>query len=535
MTEKYFAQERCRHGVPRHGMTLRAAFWPFWVFALVALVVLRGITDPDVWTHLTIGREVMRLGRVPATEFYVATLSGLPGHFNEWGYGVLLFLTHQAGGLLALALLNAAIAAAVFTLLFDILRQRLGNDPWRALALVLFGVWFADFRLNFRPEMLTYLAVFASLWGIERYRGDPHLRWLLPMLVAGLILPQFHPSILVVLIVVGAHSIEYLRHPKTRQRFGILAAAAVVTTVVAGLNPYGFEQVILPIKFALDAPLMSGIIELLPALATEIGPRFAIMAGLAAIAIAITRRQTRLGDVLVIVFFGWLAFRHARNVALFGLLTLPAVASALGMLRWEALRRWPSSLAALTLLTVAGLAVKQPQWGGGVDLRNTPVQAAKLLAKIDLDGPILAFFHLGNYIAWSQYPRAQVIADARHFGFNEALRVHDLLFSAPPDWENALRARRVSAVVTPMTMAFSGEFVPLAVALLSSSNWQLVAAEEAGLTFLPRGSYSGPALAPSAAWDQATYELNLNLKDYPDSVATRESLKVAQLARLRTP
>ena len=507
--------------------------WLVALFSGLTFVLMRGVTDPDIWTHLTIGREVVRLRDIPATEFYVAPLAGQPGHFNEWGYGVVLYLIELMGGMTALALFNAAIAAATFTLLFDILRRRLHGNLWLALATVLLGVWIADFRLNFRPEMLIYLAVVASLWGMERYRQTPQIRWLLPLLGAGLILPQFHPSILLCLIAVGAHSIEYLRQSRTRRYFFEVLVAALITFVLASFNPYGFEQVILPIKFALDAPLISGITELLPALQTEVAPQFIVSAAAASFGFILTRQRSRVGDVLLIAVFGWLAYQHARNVALFGLLALLPLASGLARIERKFAGKWGVAVAIIALAVVGSHTVKASKWGVGLDLSGTPVKAGEILSELDLKGPVLGFFHLGNYLAWTLYPKTQVIADARHFGFNESIRLHDHLFSALNGWEREVRQARISAVVTPMTMPYSGEFVPLALALLRSPDWSLVVSEEAGLTFLPVETYRGPVLPANAAWDRALTELNLNLGEYPDSAATKKNLEFARIARFK--
>lgn len=507
--------------------------WLVAVFSGLMILLMRGITDPDIWTHLTIGREVFRLRGIPSAEFYVAPLAGQPGHFNEWGYGVVLYLIELTGGITALAVFNAAIAAATFTLLFDILRRRLNGNLWLALPCVLLGVWIADFRLNFRPEMLMYLAVFASLWGMERYRQTPRIRWLLPLMGAGLILPQFHPSILLCLIVVGAHSIEYLHRPQTRRYFFEVLGAALVAVVLANFNPYGFEQIILPIKFALDAPLISGITELLPALQTEVAPQFIVSAAIALFGFTLTRQRSRVGDVLLVAVFGWLAYQHARNVALFGLLALLPLASGLARIQGKFAGKWGVAVALIALALVGSHSVKASKWGVGIDLAGTPVKAGKILSEMDLKGPVLGFFHLGNYLAWTLYPKTKVIADARHFGFNESIRLHDHLFSALDGWESEVREAKISAVVTPMTMPYSGEFVPLALALLRSPDWSLVASEEAGLTFLPIGTYRGPVLPANAAWDRALTELKLNLGEYPDSAVTKKNLEFASMAKYR--
>jgi hypothetical protein len=154
----------------------------------------------------------------------------------------------------------------------------------------------------------------------------------------------------------------------------------------------------------------------------------------------------------------------------------------------------------VAVILVGGQAVKANKWGVGVDLAGTPMRAAEMLSKADVRGTVLGFFHLGNYLAWSLYPKAKVIADARHFGFNESLRLHDHLFSAPDGWESQLHQARVAAAVTPMTMPYSGGFPPLALAL-------------------------------EAAWERALAELEFNLSEYPDSVLTMKSRELARMAK----
>ena len=57
------------------------------------------------------------------------------------------------------------------------------------------------YRLCYRPEVMLYLAMAGTLWALER-------RWLLllPALAFGLTL--FHPSALVLLLIVGCHLVD---------------------------------------------------------------------------------------------------------------------------------------------------------------------------------------------------------------------------------------------------------------------------------------------------------------------------------------
>lgn len=498
---------------------------PFLVFACAFALLLRRLVDPDIWTHLTIGREVVRLGGVPPTEFYVAPLLGQPGHFNEWGFGLLYYLAHQAGGVTAMVVLNAALAALLFLCLFAILRRRAGGQDWAALTLVLGALWIAEFRLSYRPEMMLYLAAFTTLYGLERFEADGRRRWLLVLPAACFLLAQFHPSVLIVLIFAGGKLLDSLRQPEGRQRAPWLLTAMLGAGALACVNPYGADQVLLPLRFVFDQPLLSGITELLPALETEVASRFVVAGLVGATAFAVLRRRTRISDALLFLCFALLAYRHARNVALFGLIAVLPAASALAALRLP--KRWAAVLPAAAFLGAGVPLVADADWGPGIDERVTPLRAPQQLIRSHERGTVLGFFHLGNYLAWSLYPQQRVIADARNFSYTASLDLHDRLFRADPGWEQLLRQSGVVAVVTPMTLGYSGEFIPLATRLLTSPDWVLAVREPAGLTFVRADGHAPAPLPPAEAWDQAAAELSHNLTIYPDSVESRKNLEIS--------
>ena len=85
-------------------------------FLLLALILLtaflRVIDDPDIWFHLSFGREILSNG-IPDQEFLVFTRFGEPADYNSWGFGSLYFLIWSLSGFTGMAL--ATVLGVIFT------------------------------------------------------------------------------------------------------------------------------------------------------------------------------------------------------------------------------------------------------------------------------------------------------------------------------------------------------------------------------------------------------------------------------------
>lgn len=515
-------------------------------FALLVILLLRKITDFDLWYHLAIGREVAQTFALPAYEFLVYPNADQKGAFHEWGFGLLFYLSHEMAGYRGMSLLNALIGGATLWLLF-----RAGSrKPWTnpAYLLVLLALfWWVHFRLTYRPEMLLYLALACEILLLERFLESPGKRWLAPIPVLGFLLVQAHPSALFLLAMLGAYALQVARNHRDRAdrllEFGVWFLLCAVGLVgVSLVNPYGSAQVLLPLSFASQHEVLRDVVEFLPTFQTGYKWPYLLLAAGSLVAVVVQPRK-RIVDWILLLVFGYLAYRYVRNVALFALVMYVPMARATAYLvqrcpEYLARPRFPTrALRTRVLFWGAALAaglytfasgVSDPDWGAGSRPGQFPESAARVINELRPPGRILNFYDMGGYLAWRLKGDYQVFIDGRHYKMNRALRLHDSVLRGDPGWRRVLDRYGINTIVTPATLMFSGMLIPLVAILGDDPEWELAAREDRALLFFRHEvSQSLPAryrLDKRQIWQQVAKEAQATLEDHPDQPKAHLSL-----------
>lgn len=499
-------------------------------FGFVGISLLRKIFDSDIWFHMVVGRETLRQMQVPGVEFYILPRLGEPGEFHEWGFGALYYLINQYSGYVGMALANAAIGCGILLFLYLAARGKTKMEWWQPLPVIALVLWVIEPRLNFRPETLLYLLLAIEIFLLERYLLDRKLHWLIPLPFLVWLLSLGHPSAIFLIGVFGIYALQAVLSATAQRVKNVaeLAGVALVMVVGAVLNPYGVKQLLLPFSFQNDE-LITTLTEFLPVLQTEYAPNFIAIAvvGLAAIVFSPARRWV---DVLLAGCFAILAFKYARNTALLGIVMFVPIMNAFQfwMVRASGVIRRKHLMLCSVVAGIAGIVAAGvgPSWGTGIYEGNTPHNSAMLLRKYAVPGNVLNFFHLGNYLAWDL--DRSVFVDGRNYDKNKAVELHDEIFRADQGWQDIVYQFNIQAIVTPVTLDFSGEIIPLLVVLENDPDWMLVGQEKAGLLFLKNPGQEGiPVLPKNVIWHQAIEELNNTMALNPDSKETYRSLATA--------
>ena len=179
-----------------------------------------------------------------------------------------------------------------------------------------------------------------------------------------------------------------------------------------------------------------------------------------------------------------------------------------------------------TFVGIAGIITigTSSVWGVGIYEENTPYKSAQLLKHFAAQGNILNFFHLGGYLAWELGRPVFVDGNTVY----EAVEIHDAIFRADTGWQNVIQLFNIQAIVTPVTLGFSGQIIPLLTVLENDSNWILVGQEKAGLIFVRNTGQEGIVpLSKEVIWHQAIEELDDTVKLYPKSKEAYLSLATA--------
>lgn len=510
----------------------RSIFYHLLLFLIIGISLLRKLYDPDIWFHMVVGREVLRRMGIPDEEFYILPRMGEPGEFYEWGFGVVYYWVEHFAGHMGMAVVNAAFGCAI---LFFLYRAALGTEKqlwWQPLPVMALALVAIELRLNFRPETLLYLFIAIEVYLLEKYLAQKKAAWLLPLPILSWLLSLCHPSVIFLLGVFGVYALHAFIDSTTRAKTAmVLGAAALLMVGASILNPHGTHQLLMPFRMLAEGEFFGSIDEFMPIMDTAYVRYFIVivLAGLLAILFAPKRRIV---DILLLLVFGFLAFRYARNITLLAIVTYVPISNALNF--WA--KRWVvrngKSKVAITLFSVtagfAGIAQASanPTWGIGLGTEYIPHNNAGLLKQAPVQGNILNFFHLGSYLAWEL--DRPVFVDGRNFGVNKAVMLHDGIFNAELGWREVVRSYNIQAIVTPATLTVTGEIIPLAAVLEQDNEWVIVGQERASLLFVrSRGQEAIPSLPKETIWRQAIEELADTIQSYPESREAYRSLSTA--------
>jgi hypothetical protein len=503
---RFVRRERERAGVlppaltrdaPRGSMCAmrrRTALVVAGAFALLSVALLARVVDFDLWWHLVVGRETLRLGRVPVADFYVYPALGTESGFHEWGFGALAFLVQRAAGFPGLAAANAALSAAGLVLLAAAAVRR--GASWSAAVLVLGPLAVVSaYRFCYRPEMMLYLAFAGTLYALER-------RALLALPPIAFALTLFHPSGLILLLVIGCHLADAL--VRDRREALRLGAALAATTLAIALAPGGWHGLVLALTASQNE--MNAVIgEYVPVLSSEYRWHFVGVAAVAAASLVAVRR--RVSDVLLVAGFGFLAVLYVRNLTLFALAAFAPVCLAADL----ALRRLPRLriAAPAALVLSCAVLVAAPTWGAGPAPGRFPEETADFILRHRPPGRLFNQLHTGGYLAWRLLPGYPVALDGRnYYGVNAALRYVDSVSELQDGWREQLERYGVTLVATPGVRPGSGRLLPFVAELAADPDWVLAVTEPAGMLFVRREAFPAGAvpLSKERVWPQVLAE-----------------------------
>ena len=511
------------------------------LLGLLTVLLLRQIADPDIWNYLVVGREMVRTLAVPAQEFYLFPVAGQPAMFSALGYSLLHYLAYVAVGYPGMAILNALLIGGALTVLAWAARPRDASPwEWPVLLCVLAGAYAClNFRTLYRPESTLFLVMALEILVLERWLDDGNSRRLLwlPLLAWGI--AQLHTTAVLLVLVYGAYvchwalATTWTRCSSTPRQAGLLVAIGVAMLLLPILNPNGVDQVLLLVR----SPWTTNVIaEYVPVWSTIYRWHFVALAFVAAVAWLITP-QRRVVDALLLVGFGGLAFRFHRNLGLFALVAVVPVMRSLSYhatIRAAAIgisaRQWlRGGLMALGIGSMVAVTWRDGGWGVGIRPGIFPEKAVQLIPRTSAGPNIMNFYHLGGFLAWTLGPKYLVAVDGHFVQPSFALDYHEWIMRAFPDWDALLARFDVGVVVTPATLPFSGELIPLVERLAGDPRWRLISVEDAGMVFVAVSQAAGvSALDKRLVWRQVQREAASVIAWAPDHQGARAALALAE-------
>ena len=490
------------------------------------VLALTQIDDPDAFTHLAHGREVIHQRGFPSHEPF-SFASPDAGYYNpEWLFGVILWLAYAVAGAGGVIILKAAIVAlAVWILWLDSRggAERAGTGPSGLLiraAVLTMVVVMMRHRFVERPDIVLMVFLAFTIYALNVYL-DTGRRWIVVLPLLQVVWTNMHPSIVVGLVpflaVLGGGvtlragtalvrrwwSPTHAAIPSWRQ-LGVVAAVMIGVLVASAVNPYHFESLMLPFKLVEHSMFRQEIIELQPPqLATWPGPF--VMTALLFLGLLVTIGRLPLIPALTALPFVILGLSAIRFVFLLEMVTAPILARTLtGMgagVRRPLVRRLTlggAAVAAGVAVITAGatatgrgpLADARKVPGFGVNERWVPEGALRYLDARGVEGRLFNALHFGGYIEWRDFPRRAPIIDGRGIAAPNVLQ--EIHFArAYPRHMTRLQARfglEAAVMDYPTYGGDAAEEVlgPDADPALVATDWALVYWDDVALVYLRR-------------------------------------------------
>jgi hypothetical protein len=307
-------------------------WWAPWLdmerFATVALFVLLACVaclmpaQSDTWWQLRTGEDIWRSGRIILHDELTHTVAGRYWPNHEWLTQVVFYGTYRLGGL---PLLTAVCAAAVVATWLIVWSLTPGPALLR-LMLVFCGAAFSTAAWSLRPQVFTSALLATTLWILVRRR----FLWILPPLF--LIWANLHGGVAAGgLLIVAAILSSAILAP--RQQTLKLIGIGVLCLAATAATPLGFS-LWFEIPTSLGRLKTYGVTEWLsPSLANPIEVPFWMMAIGLCVVVFMRRKALRSLDAATLMLAGMLtlglALRSARNIPLFFICAIPALATLL--------------------------------------------------------------------------------------------------------------------------------------------------------------------------------------------------------------
>ena len=155
------------------------------LYALPVAIMLRPVTDQDIWWHLRTGQWICDHGAVPATDPFSAFGHGKPWVAYSWLCDVLVFGLYRALGLYGVLLYRVVLGLAALVAYHRLVSRR---EPNFVVASVLVALSFfaCSAFLVERPWLFSIFFCAVTLETILAFREGTATRWvwLLPVLFA---------------------------------------------------------------------------------------------------------------------------------------------------------------------------------------------------------------------------------------------------------------------------------------------------------------------------------------------------------------
>lgn len=539
------------------------------VATLVAHALYAGtmaVNAGDMWWTLAAGRYIVEHRTLPHEDVFSYTYAGAPWFNPEWLAQVVYYEVFRSFGGTGLAAFKLVVVAALLLLATWVAWRRSGSLLFACVAAVA-AIYVCRPYFDIRAQLFMFVGIVALLAIVEEFRRGG-AAWAVALLAVVMLLwVNLHGSFvygLGVLVLLAGSEISKSRfglpdRPMPIERARRLAGGVLVAAVACLLNPHGVRALTFPFGLlAEDRQWRLEIFEWQPPVLFEAQPfnpaffgYFFVAQVLLAVATLLwARRRVDVGDLVLVVVTGAMAFTARRFVPLFALVAIPFMATSLALLRDRVRTRpadapelsrasgaWAVVILCATSLVLVGsrfVAHARQTFASGLFEGMTgadffPRGAVEFLRQNPLPGRLFHLYSWGGYLMyWA--PDRKVFID------NRGMLVYPMSFFleqksvavGDPAWNDVLDRHGVELVLWPSSGLEGGRLGGLLLQRLRQSpTWQCVYDDAHGAVFAHT--------TRARSWIEAYQSLTLRYPDVRDAqiFLANAYLRAREFARAR--
>lgn len=290
-----------------------------------------GISGNDFWWHVKAGEWMVNNQALPSVDVFswYAKERGIVWVSHEWLSQVIFYLIHHLTGDIGIVIFSLISAVSMTMLIVLNNQQAIKSNIILATIYIAPSVMMYKFWFYGRPHLISFFLLYATLSCLYKYKEDPTSRAIYSLPFISILWGNLHGGSSTLLYIlcfifgvsgllelsIGKLHGEKLSNRQLKTFFGI----GFLSIAALAVNPYGLEMLIYPYAnmgdsfpqevinewFAPDAKMLLHLIVFyLPLL---------VVGG----SMIITDKKIKVVDLLIFVFFSYMAFRSIRFAIVF--------------------------------------------------------------------------------------------------------------------------------------------------------------------------------------------------------------------------
>ncbi|MBI1882149.1 MAG: hypothetical protein HYR94_28585 [Chloroflexi bacterium] len=446
------------------------------LFIAIFTMAVRLPADSDTWWHLRSGQYIVENLAVPTPDPFSHTKAGASWIDHGWLAQLFWYSLYALGGWPGLSLGLAALVTLTFWLIWQVTP---GNLYLRAFTMVLGAitsavVWAA------RPQMVSFLLAGLILFLLEKYKREGR-RWVYTLPLVMLLWVNIHGGYAIGFMLLGVYIVGEIFNNLTGHsqdpvvawpQLGPLLVVGAISFAVVVINPHGWQMWLYPFRTVGIGALRDFVQEWRsPDFHLSLTWAFLVMLLLSLAALGRSPRRADWTDLAMLGLWTFWGLFAARNIGLYGLLTIPALAryadaawgeflpgERKGKLRelrgTEGTKEAPSvpsksfssarlnwvllGLVVVAALVKIGVALA-PQAAIKAEEDSLPAKAVQFIQANQPAGPLFNSYNWGGYLIFKLWPDYPVYIDGRTDLYDDAfIRRYLNVAAGGEGWEQTL-------------------------------------------------------------------------------------------------